>query len=355
MKSKLLLVFASLALAGKSFAYETMIRHRYVNCMTCHHSSTGGGLLNAYGKVIANEISTFKTAKTSKQRRWEHGLQARLSHFRAPDRNRTFPMQLDYLTAFKGKRVTFEGVLSKTPTDTLSEKPDLADQFLVKKALFSYQYNNKLSFQAGRDHLDVGLNLVDHTLFIRNNNKRGVDDFFSVLRANYYSSGYKISPFVYLPSFQERYESDEKGLGIKMEKYLTRWRSSLSFSQLMGDTDDILRQESAVAFKTGFNILLFMGQASFTNRKLHANGSRFDQESYLFGAHLYPLKSLELRVDMEKLWVSLPFRRNIVRSNHGVSWKPHRNISLQYNAQRNTQMSDEFQSIYQIYFNGWFL
>ena len=221
MKLHSLLVLSSLAWAGKSFAYETMIRHRYANCITCHYSATGGGLLNAYGKVIANEMSTFKTKKTSKQRRWEHGVQARLSHFKASDRDRTFPMQLDYLTAFQGKKVTFEGVLAKTPTDNLSEKPDFADQFLLRKALLTYRYSDRLYFQMGRDHLDIGLNLVDHTLFIRNNNKRQVDDFFSVLRANYYSSGYRLSPFVFLPSFQERYESNEKGLGIKMEKYLT--------------------------------------------------------------------------------------------------------------------------------------
>ena len=114
-------------------------------------------------------------------------------------------------------------------------------------------------------------------------------------------------------------------------------------------------RECLCTFKTGFNILQFMGQASFTNRKLHASGIQFDQEAYLFGAHLYLFKSLELRIDVEKLWVTHPFQRKSVRSNHGVSWKPHRNISLQYNAQRNTQIGDQFQSIYQIYFNGWFL
>ena len=351
-----LALFASFLLTGKSFAYETMIRFRYANCMTCHHSSTGGGSLNPYGKAIAGEVSTFKGKKLPRKKRvWDHGLQARVSHFRTSGRERTFPMQLDYLMAFKGKKVTFEGILAKTPTDNFSQNPEWKDQFFVRKALLTYDFNKKFLLQAGRDHLDVGLNLADHTLLIRENNKRDVDDFFSIMRGVYYSSSYKLAPYVFGPSFQERYDNTEKGLGIKMEKYLTRWRSAVSFSQLMGSTSEISRQESALAFKTGFNVLIFMGQASFTSRKIRATGTRFDQEAYLFGAHLFPWKSLELRIDVEKLFRSHPsFERNVTNSNHGVVWKPHKNFSLQYNAKRNIDQNS-VSSIYQIYFNGWFL
>ena len=355
MKLLLLAVFVSTIFSSKSFAYETMIRFRYANCMTCHHSSTGGGSLNAYGKVIASETSTFKSKKLPQAKKWEHGLQARLSHVQKGDWTRNFPMQLDYLAAFKGKKITFEGVLAKTPTDNLSKKPKFEEQFFLRKALLTYAFNKNLHIQMGRDYLDVGLNLVDHTLLLRSRNKRSVSDFFTVLRGVYYSQGYKLAPYVFLPSFQESYDNKEKGGGVKMEKYLTRWRSVISFSQLMGDTSKIFRQESALAFKTGFNILTFLGQASFTSRKIHETGTKFDQSAYLFSAHLFPFKSLELKIDVEKLFISAPFDRKVAYSNNGIIWKPWRNISLQYNAKRNIDQKSEFQSIYQIYFNGWFL
>ena len=355
MKLLLLVVCANIILAGRSFAYETMTRFRYANCMTCHHSSTGGGLLNTYGKVIAGEVSTFKGNKLPRQKRWDHGLQVRMSHVRRGDWNRNFPMQMDYLAAFKGKKIGFEGVLAKTPTDNLSENPPFEEQFFLRKVLLTYAFSKKLYLQMGRDYLDVGFNPVDHTLLIRARNKRSVEDFFSLLRGVYYSQGYKLAPFVFFPSFQERYDSKEKGFGIKMEKYLTRWRSVVTFSQLLGDTSKILRQESALTFKTGFNILMFLGQASFTDRKIHASGTRFDQEAYLLSAHLFPFKSLELKIDVERLFVSTPFERKESYSNHGIIWKPWKNISLQYNAKRNIDQNSEFQSIYQIYFNGWFL
>ena len=357
MKLILLFVFvSSLSWSNQSFGYETMIRYRYANCMTCHHSSTGGGLLNTYGKVIANEISTFKIKKLPGKRKWDHGLQIRMAHTKRSNQTRNFPMQLDYLTAFKSKRITIEGILAKTPDkDNSAKKPSFEKQLFIRKALLTYNHNKRIALQVGRDYLDIGLNLVDHTLFIRDRNKRRVDDFFSVIRGVYYSSGYKLAPFVFLPSFQERYDSREKGLGIKMEKYLMRWRSVLAFSQLAGDTDNILRQESTLSFKTGFNIMMLLGQASFTSRKLHNTGTKFDQETYLLSAHLFPLKSLELTIDVEKLFVSHPFERKNIRSNHGIRWKPFKNISLQYNAKRNINRNDEFQSIYQIYYNGWFL
>ena len=356
MKLPLLLAFVSgLAWTTPSFGYETMVRHGYANCMTCHYSSTGGGLLNAYGRVIASEVSTFKSKKIPRQRKWSHGLQIRMAHSRVSDRTRNFPMQLDYLTAFRGKKITVEGVLAKTPTDNVAKKPDWEEQFLVRKALLTYNFHRRLALQVGRDYLDVGLNLVDHTLFIRDSNKRRVDDFFSVIRGVYYSSGYKLAPYIFLPSYQERYDNREKGLGIKLEKYLTRWRSVLSFSQLMGETKDILRQESALSFKTSYSIVMLLGQASFTSRKIHEAGSKFLQEAYLLSAHLFPFKFLELNVNVEKLFADDHFGDKLIRSNHGIKWKPFKNISLQYNAKRSIDRNDDFQSIYQIYYNGWFL
>lgn len=45
------------ALAGTSaHAFPDMIRHNYVNCTACHVAPTGGGVLNAYGRSMSNEV-----------------------------------------------------------------------------------------------------------------------------------------------------------------------------------------------------------------------------------------------------------------------------------------------------------
>ena len=340
---------------SQAFPYETMVRQGYVSCMTCHHSLSGGGLLNAYGRVLAGELSTFPGKKLPKKKKWDHGLQLRMSHFKSTARTRTFPMQFDYLSAFKGKKTGFEGTLAKIPKRQNDPQPSLDEQFYIRKALFTYTHNKKTIFQIGRDHLDVGLNLVDHTLFIRSNNKRSVSDFFSVVRGVFYTDTYKIAPYIFFPSFQEDYDNTEKGMGIKVEKYLTSYKTVIAFSQLVGDTSNLKRKESSFSFKTGFKKLYFLGQASFTHRTLDGSRTKFDQNTYLFSSYFYPFESFELQMNVEKLFVSSPFSRRSIRSNHGVKWRLFKNLSLEYNAKRNIDRSDEFQSIYQIYFNGSFL
>ncbi len=350
------LLLSSLVFISKAHAYETMIRYKYGNCMTCHYSHTGSGLLGPYGKVIAGQVSTFSSSKNPQSKSWDNGLQARFARFEANATDpRHFPMQLDYLSAFRRGKTSFEGVLSKTPKPKNTPSPHLEDQFHIKKALVTYSPSKKIHFQLGRDFLDTGLNLVDHTLMVRSHNKRSVTDFFSVGRMIYYTDTYKLAPYFFFPSFQENYEHKEKGAGIKAEKHFPAHRTSLAFSQLIGDTSNLTRKESSLSFKTGLKNLVFLGEASFTHRQLKPSKTKFDQNAYLFSTHLFPVESLELKIDVEKLFVSSPFPRRAVRSNHAVLWKPIRNLSLQYHAKRNIDRKDQFQSIWQIYFNGSFL
>src|SRR6185369_8141305 len=44
----------------KALAYPEMVRHGYPNCVACHISPTGGGVLTDYGRALSKEImSTF--------------------------------------------------------------------------------------------------------------------------------------------------------------------------------------------------------------------------------------------------------------------------------------------------------
>ena len=56
-KSFTRLAAATLTLASvNAFGYPEMIRHGYVNCTSCHVSPNGGGMLNGYGRVQAEEV-----------------------------------------------------------------------------------------------------------------------------------------------------------------------------------------------------------------------------------------------------------------------------------------------------------
>jgi hypothetical protein len=45
---------------SKAEAFPELIRHGYVNCVSCHISPSGGGLINDYGRSFSREgLSTF--------------------------------------------------------------------------------------------------------------------------------------------------------------------------------------------------------------------------------------------------------------------------------------------------------
>src|SRR5688572_19784172 len=41
---------------GDASAYQWMLRHGYAGCASCHTDPSGGGLLEPYGSLIANEL-----------------------------------------------------------------------------------------------------------------------------------------------------------------------------------------------------------------------------------------------------------------------------------------------------------
>jgi hypothetical protein len=49
-----------------AFAFPEMVTHGYVNCMACHESSTGGGLLTPYGRALSKELLSAKSSEKIK-------------------------------------------------------------------------------------------------------------------------------------------------------------------------------------------------------------------------------------------------------------------------------------------------
>lgn len=56
----------------KLLAFPDMIRHGYTNCTACHVSTSGGGVLNAYGKSLSKEV--LSTWGADKEENFLHGL-----------------------------------------------------------------------------------------------------------------------------------------------------------------------------------------------------------------------------------------------------------------------------------------
>ena len=50
------MIFLFLLLASKAQAFPEFVRHGYSNCITCHFSPTGGGILTEYGRAMSKEL-----------------------------------------------------------------------------------------------------------------------------------------------------------------------------------------------------------------------------------------------------------------------------------------------------------
>ena len=46
---------------SKAWAYPEMVTHGYGNCISCHASPTGGGLLTPYGRALSKELLSMKS------------------------------------------------------------------------------------------------------------------------------------------------------------------------------------------------------------------------------------------------------------------------------------------------------
>lgn len=355
MKSLYMLLFVSLIAIQPGYAYESMIRHGYANCISCHFSATGAGLLNNYGKVIAAQVSTFGPKTNFPQKLFHQGIQARLARLATTRQQRTFPMQLDYLAVASGKKWQAEFTLAKAPSSE-GQKKSFNDELYVRKALLSFKRRKSILLQLGRDAIDSGLNVLDHTLFIRSQNRRSVEDLSSVLRGFYFHKYFKLSSYAFFPSYQESSRADrEYGYGAEFESYTPKLRLSGTLSFLSGESDSIKRQETTLALKKALWKLVFLGQGSFTKRKVLDSGSAFDQESTLFKTSFFPLDSIEAYSLVQKLFSGNPFKSKVTLYGHGLNWKPLPFLTLSYDAKRNIHTTGEFQSIFQLYFNGWFL
>lgn len=53
---RILLVIAGFLVAPEAMAFPEMVRHGYTNCVTCHTSPSGGGMLTEYGRAIGKEV-----------------------------------------------------------------------------------------------------------------------------------------------------------------------------------------------------------------------------------------------------------------------------------------------------------
>ncbi len=367
MKSSFaLIVFAWISISFNSqdaYAYPTYIRLGYNSCIGCHYNPAGGGMLTPYGKGISStqslkssELSDEEEEKLS-HAKYLQAFQARILDYKTPTKNRIFPMEAEYLA-----RMDFSKEWKVNLSVDVAPRPDNVDpkdapkdyqRVYARIAEVNYYQNNNHSYFLGISPLPLGLGLVDHTDFVRANNRLQITDIPINFRSFGFFEKYTLNYFLYLPHYLELKGNQEKGLG---GQFWYLWNKNISFGPqvLVGKTDTIKRELVGVLLKAGLNEYSYLGEANYTHRKINPDHNQFGQWTYYNQFTYHPNDWFNIAYAFQGIKKDRDFESSETRHSLMFQGKLFRAFTLMYESRlRHVNSSNEVSHLLQGFIQWW--
>ena len=349
-------------LSRETSAHPTFVRLGYSSCTGCHVSSQGGGLLTPYGQGIATTQAFIATEseEDESESRYVQAFQGRLMRYTTEDETRTFPMQFDYLAQFKIiPKVWMNGILAVAPKPKDESPEDAKSPY---QRLYGREVSATWSIRAeglkedrltlGIGALPMGVGLVDHTAYVRQENRQYVTDLPMTLKYYFARESFFGHAFAYLPNPQEEAGNKETGQGAQ-----GWWRPlrhlALGAQALQGETDTIKRRQGGVLLKAGHGRFAYLGELNRTWRELQSDKSEFRQWTWFQQASIYPREYLHLYASFQGLERDRVFQTRERREAVGFEWRLWSHISLLF--EHRTRIAGDLRErsqLLQLYFNG---
>lgn len=312
--------------ATEAKAYVTYNRLGYVSCTACHFDSTGAGLLTPYGRSVEAAMSAFPSETAPPEQKIYGGLQARALGLTSSTAANPFLMQADLLgTAFITQSTHVDAIVGPNLQEGQSSFvtiPSGWDGIVLRRGLVSSQITDLSTIEVGRDEAVAGLNIDDHTSFLRMDNRRGIYDYPTQARYVYQSDQWQLLPYLMAPSYEEAADNQEYGGGFRSE-YLLNSSNSVGTTALFGNSPAITRVAASAFMRLShdhWNGLA--GEAVFTHRTVHASQTGFDQQDVYLRPYVAIPEWIETSVVYEYLHDSDPYY------NEGFQYGPEINIRL---------------------------
>ena len=271
-RSAFRILFSTLAVAAGAFpvtdceAHPRMISYDFPNCVSCHVSVQGRGLLNKYGRGIDIEQSLYDADFSARgvsyflgekyaEGNWEGRFGNVLADFTTTtrinqefDTDKTDPTfsavirQIIFLGKKQKFRVNYEVGLRDTGLRNTALGPNLTatggGTVFLKKATFEWRIDGGgakggSELVLGRDYLPLGIQIDDYTTYILHLNRDGIFDYPLQLKYFKWTEKYLASAYVYAPTFDEADSRREWGGGFMYEYYPTN-RLALGVQALTG-------------------------------------------------------------------------------------------------------------------------
>lgn len=349
-------------MSSETSAHPTYVRLGYTSCTGCHVSSQGGGLLTPYGEGIATSqaLISAEPEEDETESRYVQAFQGRLMRYTTEEETRTFPMQLDYLAQFKfTEKIWVNGILAVAPKPK-DESPE--DEKSPYQRLYGREVSATWALRAeglkedrltlGIGALPMGVGLVDHTAYVRQENRQYVTDLPITLKYYFARDSFFGHAFAYLPNPQEEAGNEESGHGLQ-----TWWRPirplAIGAQGLTGETDSIKRRQAGLLLKTGHERFAFLGELNRTWRELQSDKSEFRQWTWFQQASFYPWEHLHLYASLQGLERDRSFQTRERREALGFEWRLWAHITLLF--EHRVRVAGELKEksqLLQLYFNG---
>lgn len=156
------------------FAYVENVTHGYVNCMACHHSPSGGGVLTPYGRSLSKELmstwggpknfekSAFGAIKDSDTVAVGGDFRSVQTYYEDSNvkQGKQFAMQRNVEVGVRISNVRLIGTLGTS--EGPSQNPDKGE-FLSERHYAIWDISDEIKLRAGKFRLNYGLYDPNHT------------------------------------------------------------------------------------------------------------------------------------------------------------------------------------------------
>lgn len=289
-----------------------------------------------------------------------HALQGRIANVETELSNDTFPMQADYLTAFRSHESKFKvlSTLARAPQRNAAEiegveKPSTIETLYFRVLKTIYQIDSQSFLSIGRDKKNLGTVDVDHTYFNKSLNGFNVTDLQNGISFNAISSKYGFEVTAFAPSFQEIKGNEEYG-GV-FQARLNFQKIQIGTGMFFGQTSSNRRGMGNLFLKLGGNRYYFLLDGILTKR-IPKQGKEFNQLTGLGKFSLYPFygKDVEFYIAGEIARREEPFFVSEERLGLGSRLKLTSHFSFRLDYKR-TFLSQNIENLFitQIYLNWW--
>ena len=173
---KTLVALTFVLLCTKAHAFPEMVRHNYPNCIACHESPSGGGLLTPYGRTISTSVlSTWGSEKEARAFYGAFDNKYTKSWLNVGGDLRSLQLHTNSKTAMNGRFIRMqtgiEAAVKFMNFKLVSFFGKQEEGNMVRgesiRHYVMYQPTDEISLRAGRFIPNFGLNIPEHTLATR--------------------------------------------------------------------------------------------------------------------------------------------------------------------------------------------